>query len=90
MRSLGDLQEKAVELLGHLRLRMLRQGTLSDEEAVSGNPVEGVSPEELILREVQEAVDKSHAVEADRILSRGVDWQLPCKAMCSLFFSGEH
>ena len=50
-------------------------GTSSDEdEASNGNPAgpgQGVSPEQIIVREVHEIIDSSHGVEAIQFLDRG-------------------
>ena len=55
----------------------LASGTSSDEdEAASGNPTfaqpkHGASPEQIIIREVQDIIDNSHVVEAEKILCGG-------------------
>lgn len=64
----GGGEEEACAAAGSPEASDAASGSSNEDEAAGGNPVEGVSPEEDTFREVQEVVDSTYAVEADRIL----------------------
>ena len=67
----GGADEEACAAAGSPEASDAASVSSSEDEAGGGNGAEGLSPEEVIFREVQEVVDSTYAIEADRILSMG-------------------